>query len=91
MATGVPEEDAKLTNVVTNNSKKKWGKERNTDWTAVAMLVPGQTLHSSIDPASVRTGRWTTNVRHQADGCGAIARWQKLECNRSALGWSNET
>jgi hypothetical protein len=54
------EEDEKLTGAVTNNSKKKWGKEYRTYWTAVAVLVPGQTLHSSSDRTLGRTGRWKT-------------------------------
>jgi hypothetical protein len=57
----VLEEDAKLTNVVTNNSEKKWGKECNTDRTVATVLVPCQTLHSSIDPALARTGRWAAD------------------------------
>jgi hypothetical protein len=58
-ATGAPEEDAKLTNVVTNSSEKKRGKEYSTGWAATAVLVPGQTLHSSIDQVHWRTGKWT--------------------------------
>jgi hypothetical protein len=57
-ASGAPEEDAKLTNVVTNGSKKELGKECRTDWAAATVLVPGQTLHSSIDWATGRTGTW---------------------------------
>jgi hypothetical protein len=64
------EEDAKLTNAVTNTCKKKHGKGYRIDWDTVAALVPGRTkrqslsrwhdfLKQSIDPASVRTGKWT--------------------------------
>jgi hypothetical protein len=64
------EEDAKLTNAVTNTRKKKYGKEYKTDWVAGATLVPGRTrqqcwcrwkyvLVSNIDPANGRKGGWT--------------------------------
>jgi hypothetical protein len=52
-ASGPPEEHAKLTNVVTNNNKKKWGNECRTDCASATVLVPGQTLHSSTDWATV--------------------------------------
>jgi hypothetical protein len=60
-ATGALEEDAKLTNVVTNNSEKKWGKENRSDWAAATVLVMGQTVHSSINPTSAHMDRWTTD------------------------------
>jgi hypothetical protein len=64
------EEDAKLSSAVTNTSKKKYGMESNTNWVAVAALVPGRTkrqcrgrwrdaLLSNIDPATARTGKWS--------------------------------
>jgi hypothetical protein len=64
------EEDAKLTNSVTNTSKMKWGKEYRTNWAAVAVLVPSRTtiqcrnrwnnaLDPSIDRANERKGKWT--------------------------------
>jgi hypothetical protein len=56
-----PEEDEKLTRAATNNTKTKHDKEYRIDWVAVATLVPGQTLHSGIDPTLARTGRWTTD------------------------------
>jgi hypothetical protein len=58
-AAEAPEEDEKLTGAVANNSKKKWGKEYRTDWTAVAVVVPGQMLNSSREQTPVRMGRWT--------------------------------
>jgi hypothetical protein len=64
------EEDAKLTSAVTNTCKKKHGTGYRIDWDTVAALVPSRTkrqslsrwhdfLKQSIDPASVRTGKWT--------------------------------
>jgi hypothetical protein len=38
-----PEEDAKLSSVVANTRKKKWGQKCRIDWVAVAVLVPGRT------------------------------------------------
>jgi hypothetical protein len=60
-AAEAPKEDEKLTGAFANISEKKWGKEYRTDWTAVAVLVPGKTLHSSSDRTPLRTGRWTTD------------------------------
>jgi hypothetical protein len=56
-----PEEAAKLTRAVTNNSKTKHGMEYRTECATVAMLNPGQTLHSNIDlmVPGRRTGNWT--------------------------------
>jgi hypothetical protein len=62
------EADEKLTSVVSSTSKKRWGKEYNTDWVAVAALVPGRTevqcrkrwynvSDPSIDQANERTGK----------------------------------
>jgi hypothetical protein len=79
-ATGAPEEETKLTNVVTKNSKKKPVKDYNTNFAAVPVLVP---LHSSIDPVPARTGRWaadedtklTDSVQlHDGKNWNAIAR-----------------
>jgi hypothetical protein len=63
-------EDAKLTRVVANTSKKKWGKEYKTDWPAISELIPGRTKkqcwqrwHDVLDPnigrANGRKGKWT--------------------------------
>jgi hypothetical protein len=58
-ATGAPEGDTKLPGADMNSSKTTHGKNCTTDWNADAVLVPGQTLHSS-NPTSARAARWTT-------------------------------
>jgi hypothetical protein len=57
-AIGFLEENAKLTSALTNNNEKERGKKYKTDWDAVAMQVPSEMLHSSIDPTPVRIGEW---------------------------------
>jgi hypothetical protein len=65
------DEDAQLTSAVTNIRKKKYGKDRRTDWKAVAAMAPGRTrkkcfdrctngFASSIDGTARRTGKWTS-------------------------------
>jgi hypothetical protein len=66
-----PEEDAKLTDAVTDTCKKKWGKAHMIDWVAVAALVPGRRKrqcysrwhNASLDPSIAltagRKGSWT--------------------------------
>jgi hypothetical protein len=74
-----PEEDAKLTDAVTNTCKKKWGKEYKIDWAAVAALVPGRAgkhcrsrwhdvLDPNIDRANGRTGTWTEDEDNKLKG-----------------------
>jgi hypothetical protein len=71
-ATGhwTPEEDAKLSSVVTDNRKKKLGKECTTDWDATAALAPGRSeeqcynrwkdvLDGSSERERGRRGEWT--------------------------------
>jgi hypothetical protein len=64
------EDDAKLTSARTNTPKKKFGKEYQTDWVAIAVLVPGLTRRQccdrwkvAFDPRTDRTpersDRWT--------------------------------
>jgi hypothetical protein len=66
------EENAKLTDAVTNTCKKKHGKELNIDWFTIASLVPSRTraqccnrwqsLDPNIDRAIGRTGiSWTAD------------------------------
>jgi hypothetical protein len=65
-----PEEDAKLTDAVSNTCKKKHGKKLKIDWVAVASLVPGRTRKqcldrwcAALDPTIAltagSTGKWT--------------------------------
>jgi hypothetical protein len=66
-----PEEDAKLTDAVTDTRKKKHSKEHGIDWVAIAALVPGRTKrqcysrwnNASLDPSIAltarRKGSWT--------------------------------
>jgi hypothetical protein len=64
------EEDAKLNSAVTNNRKKKRGKEYKIDWVTVAALFPDRTkkdcqnrwyrfLDPSIDRVIERRCKWT--------------------------------
>jgi myb proto-oncogene protein len=64
--------DAKLTSVVTNTSKKKWGMEYIIDWAVAAALVPCPTevqcpsrwygtLVTNTNPITSRAGGWTAD------------------------------
>jgi hypothetical protein len=63
------EKDAELTHAVANKSKKKYGKEYQTDWLAMSALVPSRTnnqcrsrwydtLDCHIVPKTALTGKW---------------------------------
>jgi hypothetical protein len=67
-----PEEDAKLTDAVSNTCKKKYGNTLTINWVAVVAMVPGRTkrqcrdrwydtLNPGIGRANGRTGTWTEN------------------------------
>jgi hypothetical protein len=84
-----PEEDAKLTSVITNTPKKKRGKEYKTDWVAIALLNPGRTRNQCqkrwndvLDPSiNLANGGWTedrdTKLKEavQKHGC---KKWAKI-------------